>query len=339
MESNINFNEISTYSQSFSQSVCDRFFSDKDSITGKEILTLTPVQQVNLFVIYELLSLWKEENKKLESPYFDYSAEEVQEALKKVMNTLSKNIKIENQHLYPLLEKATEKALLLIFSPYQFYKNEIDKPERGRLKVSQLQELKKYVKVNQHLLNHYIDRLQQENIEEIFNDDAIRMFDEVCEDIQESPDDFESYIPMFSEILPLDINLFYHEPDEDSLDDDQFEETHFEEGNEESEPEIHNLNESWHKDVETLADIHEKRQIDGIKKNITINQRFMFVNELFEGNADEFESVVSFLDNCDKKTDAMGFIQLNCIEGKGWDKDTEEVQEFIQIVSKRFPGE
>lgn len=63
----------------------------------------------------------------------------------------------------------------------------------------------------------------------------------------------------------------------------------------------------------------------------------MFVNELFGGNADEFESVVTYLDNCDKKSDAMSFIMANCIEAKGWDQESEEVAEFMYVVQKRFP--
>lgn len=333
MESNINFTEISKYSKSFADSAIDHFFENKSNINGEEILNFTPVQQVNLFIIYELLNLWKEENRKLESPYFDYSSSEVQEALKKLMNSLSRNIRIKSEDLKPLLLNATEKALLLIFSPYQFYKNEIDRPEKAKLKFAQLEELKKYVKVNKHLLIHYIDRLNAENIEEIFNDDAIRIFDEVCENMKESPDDFESFIPQFSKVAPLNINLFYRESEEGQIHSKHYEE---QEGDVVV-PEINSLNETWHKEVETLADIHEKRQIDGIRKNITINQRFMFVNELFEGNADEFESVVNFLDNCDKKADAIGFIEANCIEAKGWDRTTEEVQEFILIINKRFP--
>src|SRR5690606_33703139 len=222
-------------------------------------------------------------SRKLESPFFDYSVEEVKDTLKKLMNVLSKNIKVERQDFEPLLTSATEKALLLIFSPYQFYRNEIDNPVHSSVHFSRLEELKKYVKFNKHLLEHYIARLQSEHIEEIFNEDAVRLFDEVCENIQETPDDFEDVVSQFSAIYPLDINLFYpdsekersaEEPEEAAKDQTD--------AGEEEPPAYNNLNETWHKEIETLADVHARRQIEGIKKSITINQRFMFVNELFE---------------------------------------------------------
>lgn len=330
MESNINFSEITQYSKNFTETACNLFFKDKESISGQEILKLTPIQQVNLFVVYELLTLWNIESAKLKSPYFNYDNPEVQEALRKMMNTLSRNILIKKEDLLPLLHVATEKSILLIFSPYQFYKNEIENSVDGRLKIVHLEEMKKYVKVNRHLLDQYIDRLKKEDIEEIFSEEAVRMFDEVCQNTKESPDDFEAFIPHFSEIVNLDINAFYRESPEDPA-------PKAESPTYNGEAEVHNLNESLHRDVETLADIHEKRRIDGIKKNITINQRFMFVNELFGGNADEFESVVTYLDNCDKKSDAMSFIMANCIEAKGWDQESEEVAEFMYVVQKRFP--
>ncbi len=47
-----------------------------------EIIHLTPVQQVNYFVLKELFQRWKSEINQLKSPYFDYDNDEVQASLK-----------------------------------------------------------------------------------------------------------------------------------------------------------------------------------------------------------------------------------------------------------------
>ena len=247
------------------------------------------------------------------------------------MNVLSRNIKMDRAHFEPLLIKATEKAILLIFSPYQYYKHIIGNPNRSKISISYLLELSKYVKINKHLLENYLRALEENKIEELFSKEALTIFDEVCENTSETPEDFEIYITMFNEVLLIDITQFYQEnegKDEKRSSNEEDENL--------NDNEVKSINETLFEDVETLADAHEKQSIEGIKKNITINQRFMFVNELFKGDTDEFESVVNFLDNCSNKKEALDFIELNYVKGKGWDSESEEYEEFIHIINKRF---
>jgi len=332
MESNINYTQITAYSQRFSAKICDKYFENKNSINGEGILLISPVQQINLFIIWELLNLWKIEIENLKSPYFDYGSEEVQNQLKKFMNVLSKNIKMERKHLEPLLVQATERAVLLIFSPYQFYKNVINNAPNSKVSISFLLELSKYVKINKHLLESYIKKLEDNKIEEVFSEEALTIFDEVCENISETPEDFEIYITMFNEVLLLDITAFYE------VDSGQSKPAAQKETERDEHEDAKSINETLYEDVETLADAHEKQGIEGIKKNITINQRFMFVNELFRGDTEEFESVVNFLDNCKNKKEALDFIELNYVKGKDWDVESEEYEEFIHIINRRFPS-
>jgi hypothetical protein len=88
---------------------------------------------------------------------------------------------------------------------------------------------------------------------------------------------------------------------------------------------------------ETLAEKHQHAASDGIKKNITLNQRFMFLNELFQGNMDEFEMVINALENCQSKQEALDFIRVNYFDKNVWEKDKEEVTEFLDIIHRRFP--
>ena len=50
--------EIKNYSQAFANIVSEEFFKTNDSITGSEIINLTEVKQLNLFVLKELFEKW-----------------------------------------------------------------------------------------------------------------------------------------------------------------------------------------------------------------------------------------------------------------------------------------
>ena len=303
---------------------------------GDDILSLSNVNQVNYFVLKILFEKWNSEIDNLKSPYFNYKATGVKNALKTFMNVLSKNIQIKKSDFRPLLEEAVYKTLLLIFSPYEYYLQEISNPNRPKISKEDLLLMSKYIKINGHLLTSYIDRFVDEGIEEAFSDDAVIIFDEVCETIKEIPEDFERYQQEFSKVLDLDLNEVYS-PISDEI-------------AEKSENEIDSLNEKFKSENQTLLDtfevgqkeaiidLHEKKPIDGIKKSITINQRFMFENDLFNGDKNEFDMVINYLDNCKSNKEAMEFINENYFEKKNWDIEKSEVIEFLEIVKRRFPA-
>ena len=118
MDEKISLEAITRYADAYADKVLDRFFSSRDKITGNDILELCNIQQVNLFVIRELFRSWKEDTKKMQSPYFDYEKPEVKEALDSLMKLLSQNISISRQHFGPLLKKAVGQVLLVVFDHF-----------------------------------------------------------------------------------------------------------------------------------------------------------------------------------------------------------------------------
>src|SRR5688572_28080666 len=121
MDEKISLESISQYSNAYSEKVLQGFFTSKDKITGAEILSLSNIQQINLFVVRELFRTWKEETKKLKSPYFDYESQEVKDAMNTLMETLSNNISVDRTHFAPLFKKAVNETLLAVFDPYDFF--------------------------------------------------------------------------------------------------------------------------------------------------------------------------------------------------------------------------
>ena len=43
--------EIKNYSNAFSKTICEEFYMAKETISGAEILSLTEVKQLNLFIL------------------------------------------------------------------------------------------------------------------------------------------------------------------------------------------------------------------------------------------------------------------------------------------------
>ncbi len=337
MDSNINHQLIKSYSKSFTEQLVNDFFKKKSSIKGEEILKLSQIKQINFFLLKILFENWQSEMKNLKSPYFDYASEDVQSALNTFMNVLSKNILIDKQGFKQLLEEATYKTILLIFSPYEFYLQEINRPNFKQITINDLYAIQKYIKINAHLLKAYIDRFDVEKIQAVFNDDAIRIFNEVCETIKDTPEDFDNFILDFSKVLPLDIKEVYSQANNETN-----------ENSEAIQVDVENIASSTSKmktlldtlgveKKDAIIDIHEKKPLEDIKKSITINQRFMFESELFNSDKAEFDMVINYLDNCKNHQEAMGFVNENYVNKKNWDMDKMEVKEFIKLIGKRFP--
>ncbi len=340
MENNINHQRIRTYGKSFAAHLLNSYFTGNEQIKGEEIPSFCDIKQINYFSLKILFEQWQLEFNQLKSPYFNYESDEVKQASTSFMNVISRNILIGKEDFRPLLEEAVYKTILLIFSPYEYFLQEINQPHIQQITIDELKAKQKYVKINNHLLTAYINRFHDDGIQAVFKEDAIKIFDQVCETIKETPEDFETYQQAFSEVIPLDLNEVYAHPDEGIKDDSV---------NNESQ-ESKNLNAAFstqrHTLLDTLGteqkeaiiDLHEDKPVDGIKKSISINQRFMFENDLFNGDKTEFEMVLNYLDNCQGNQEAMDFIQENYIQKKNWDLEKEEVVEFFEVINKRFPA-
>jgi len=334
MESNINQSYISAYSKKLSDKLIHGFFAKKQTISGTELTEFANIRQVNYFVLHSLFESWKLEFNNLKSPYFNYNEEEVKEAAKIFMNVLSRHIRVEKEDLRPLLEAAITKTLVLVFSPYDFYINEIRNSTGRKLETTAIKELARYIKINGHLLQAYIEQLDTQQIGNTSIETAEEIFNGVCEQFRESPDEIDEYLSQFNALVPLSVDDIYEQSEAKSP------------ARPETAPVPKATSDKKNQQIlldtfeiekkEALVEIHEKKAVDGIKKSITINQRFMFEKELFAGKKDEFDQVITLLDSLTSRKEALGYIADNYLK-KTWDADKEEVIEFLAILNKRFP--
>jgi hypothetical protein len=215
MESAINNNYLKSYAETYSDQIVQIFFETKSRIRGEEILELTNLKQINLFVIKRLMEQWKRESDKLKSPFFNYEDKEVIARFQELMNILSKNIWIDKKHFQPLLTDAVIDTLYLIFSPYAFFQRELN-PAGTMQQKSELLASKKFIRINGELYEAFLNKIRLSDKEKFSAEETGNLFNKVCEEINFQPEEPDAYIEKFSEIEPLYLQKIYQEVEKES---------------------------------------------------------------------------------------------------------------------------
>jgi len=341
MDQKISSDKIKRYASAFNSAVLNNFFSKSERISGQEILTLSPVRQVNLFIVHSLMITWREESNRLRSPYFDFNHPEVTEAFTAFSNTLSKHISISRKDFEPLLEKATSDALLLILSPYDYYAEALDTGGQGKVSIPALQNLVRYLKINQNPLQKLVDRVGTKGATEtISGREAFALLDLVLEE-GFSPENPEIYLAEFATVRAVTLEDLLESPrivpkKEPIVEksETQFQKPAPPKKVPSSGPVQTSLYDELGKDARpTLADNFQKQKILKLKEHLTINQKFMFTKLLFNGDFDLFGQAIDRLDMMDTLLQAERFLDLNYSE---WDKESEEYQDFRSLIERRF---
>lgn len=76
--------------------------------------------------------------------------------------------------------------------------------------------------------------------------------------------------------------------------------------------------------------------IKDLSESVALNQRFMFTKELFDGNPDLLKHALKTIDKCDSFMDAIKLINERYVGELKWDKNSEPVEEFLQLIFRKF---
>jgi len=183
MDEKISLKAVALYSEACAARIAATFFSKKEKVSGAEIVGLCEVKQVNLFVIRELLKVWRVESQKLKSPYFDYQAKEVAEALTIFQNTLSNHILISKADFLPLLTKAISETIYLVLDPYDFYSDTLAVTGSAQINVSELKSDIKYLKINKPPLERLVHKLEERKLVTVSGNEAFALLDNILEEV------------------------------------------------------------------------------------------------------------------------------------------------------------
>ncbi len=435
MENKLNYQAIEEYARAFARKESSSFFSKHDRISGEEILALSPLRQVNLFVLRRLYEQWQKEAARLRSPYFNYEHAQVKEAMKQFLNTLSKHILIGRDEFEPLLAKAVVDTLVLTLAPVEFFSKETERFADPMVALAKLKELGKYITVNKILIQAVTTEMETLRMHEAFAGEVVRLFYNAHKDHKFKVTDWYEVIEQLSTVHPVTVSdllieeelvkvpptvktteeapLYlrrireggfggthaneatrssetkpYQQPEPEKKEDDRQGESpkaHWEEepvntfteaapveekkleikiqervsvdsekahksiivaDTQENSPadvplyekfvtEKKTLNDSLVQSNATLLDKHQSSSIDNIRNAIPLNQKFMLINELFEGDNITWSIAIKELDAAQTAEEAKSLLLSKWAVQYNWDLENENVQFLLSLIQRK----
>ena len=88
------------------------------------------------------------------------------------------------------------------------------------------------------------------------------------------------------------------------------------------------------KEDDGFKDIIKSKPITRLSEAIGINDRFLFIRELFQGNADLYNRTISDIENSSSFVNARAII----MDYAGNDEENEAARQLLDLVKRKFPG-
>ena len=329
---------VSKISQQIGQQLLANAFVSDVKIDGERLISLTNSRQVNSFLIRSLFNQWKKEIEKLESPYFDFKHEKVKEALKDFMNVLSNHISIDRAHLEPLLVQAIADAFLIAFAPKLFLESVLNRSEKPQDFNKQF----KYIKTNRDAFKQVVDAIGAFDTKA----SVLAAFDQVSADKFEDVDATEFMdklnasallVGAFEKIEPPK-PAPVREPTPAPIQEAPKVAAPAPAATPTEAPKHEGpatLNDQFHKEGKslTLAEKLQKSMKKSIEASLTLNEKFMFQNNLFGGDAAKMKAAFQAIDHASDLKDALAKANEY---NNGWDMESEEVEALMAVLEKRF---
>ena len=198
----LNQSALKQYAADFTEKVLADFYANKITIDGQQILTLTPVRQVNLGIVSQLFDQWKADALAFRSPYFNFEQDEVKGALQEFMNTVSRYIAVGRDDLQPLLLEATKDALRLLLAPADCFEQKLRALPNFTFDTENAQNLTKYTHIHAGVAKNLGLRLSDSGSDFVYVNQALNWLGEIMSS-GASLDDQTTYVEQFSTVLPL----------------------------------------------------------------------------------------------------------------------------------------
>ena len=338
-EGTINKDYIKAYSASYTNNILDTAFKEGPYLQGNDLKRLCSPEQINYNLLKAIFLQWEAEINKLQNPYFNHSAPAVKNALKTYMEVLSRHIHLDKGSLRPLLQQAVEETIYQVFNPLYFFENFLWPTEINSLNLKELTKLRRFIRINQAFIKELVKRWEQEGLNEITFQEYREGLKKLSLEWSESWESTEDYEMSFSKVVALRTQSIWKK----SVNAPSEEKTEVTKNvNQQFAREIVSLNDTLQKDQQTLADQlnKEAENINNLKQSLNINQKFRFVNEIYDGDTIEFDKILDQIDSCKDYQEAILALETNTKFSTKRNMENEAVKELIDLISKRFsePG-
>ncbi len=330
MAGKINRDYLKSYAATYTNQVLEQAFKDREYLTGNDLMELGAHKQVSYNLLKNIFLQWEAEIGKLESPYFDYTDPAVQAALKAFMDVLSQHIRLDKGSIRPVLQQSVEETMYQVYHPISYFGKFLWPDHIKTMELSELTKLKRFIKVNGEFFQKVLQSWDSK--QKISYDEYQDRINQLQSEWDEKWDAVDGYSAEFSSIAPLQLDSLESKevaatpngsPQKKSVN-DQFTKK------------VVSLNDKLQKVQTTLADQHQQKKVENLKESLTLNQKFMFVNELYAGNSEEFSKVMEKIDQCKSYNEALGVLERDSSNRTSWDMESEAVRELLEMVSRRF---
>jgi hypothetical protein len=367
MPDNLNSIALQQYANRFTTTVLNDVYRSQNVITGAGLLKLTPVRQVNLGILNRLFEEWKRNAEAFRSPYFDFSNEEVKQALEEFMNTASQHIAVKRAELEPLLSDSVKESLKLLLAPASYFEEKIRATPDAEFTHEKAEHLVKYTHIHRGIAEAMLGRLTDSGSDGVYQTQAVSWLYEL-KDNPDLVDDTDQYLVQFSDIFPVNINelkivesrVTQTPPKHESKSffDSAFTELEpaaAKQNVPRAEPASAVIGEIIAKTNASERDSLNNRfkvelpkptednsygtvplKVESIAGSIPLGQRFMFVNQLFNKNSDHFEKAIYELDTVKSFQEAENLIWHRYASKYAWDVNGEAVTALLAIVKRKF---
>ena len=96
------------------------------------------------------------------------------------------------------------------------------------------------------------------------------------------------------------------------------------------------LNDRLRQEKTEVVELLKHEPIKDLRKGIGINDRFVFINDLFRGDEAMYERSIKTINGFYIYPEAEYWINRELVVKLGWDKESEVVKHFYQLVKRRF---
>lgn len=201
----------------------------------------------------------------------------------------------------------------------------VSKLENGKLALSELNvtlEHSRDIYERLTILRYKALLEQQEKVEEI-SEESNPTQDKMNEEVEESNFSFKFEVDNEEsiDISPNQRNLL-----------DEIQEV----GGEEEKTSVNDQYASTSDKTETLAEKLTKTKINDLRQGIALNQKFLFMNDLFGGEKEAYDAALDKLNSFDSIIEAKAFLTSEVENKYDWKEDSSSVQQFVTLLERKF---
>ena len=380
------------YGRRLATRLCDQHFGAQPTATldGPAVLKFTPVRQINLLIIRQLLGQWQAETARLRSDYFDFEAAPVQAALAQFMNVLSRHISLNRAAFEPLLTQAAADTLGIVADPTGSFQRLL-LGHTLKPTLAALRDNLRYFDIGKAFYQGFIDSLPVSD--DLSRDFLAHRFELYHAANYKAHQPMQRLVTELSSLLPLTTADLLEDGPVSVTSPSRVEEpvstpapvplpvalptfapapnSKYElpppaapatpkpalpiEAPSRTLPDFNSASIPLHEKLkagqpaapalaETLratappASLTERAgpKVETLREAISINQRFSFINELFNGENMDYHAAIQHLDSLPTVDQARSYVTAELSQRYDWNRKEEHVNKLLKLIERKF---